>query len=108
MDLRVTSTDVAGARVISLSGIADLSTAPQLQDQLRRVEVDQERPRRIVVDIDGLISLDDVVLGLIVGAAARIRQSGSEFEIVCTNTALLNRLKTTRIDQIITVCSQIV
>jgi anti-anti-sigma factor len=102
MDLRVTSNQLHGAQVIALSGIADLSTAPQLQDQLRRAEVGGQSDR-ILVDLDGLISLDDVVLGLIVGAAARVRQAGGEFEIVCTNTAILDRLSATRIDRIITV-----
>ena len=106
MDLQLTTARVGEHVVISLAGIADLSTAPGLFDYLRRACGDH-RGDTLLVDIDGLVSLDDAALGLLLGAAARARQFGGELELVCTNERLAARLASTRFDRAVAVRTSI-
>ncbi len=107
MSLSTTTRQVGDAVVLSLDGIADLSTAPRLQDALRRV-VALHPGRRIVVDLDGPITIDDVALGLLLGAAATARAAGGELEVVATGPKLRERLTATRFDLAVAVRDSIV
>ncbi len=102
MDLRLTTTQVGDHIVVSLSGIADLSTIPTLHDSLRRVCLDHPG-QTLLIEVDGLIALDDAALGLLLGAAAHARQSGGDVELVCTDERLRQRLATTRFDRAVTI-----
>lgn len=102
MDLRLTTTTIGPHRVVALSGIADLSTAPTLHDCLRRA-CNEHPGETLLIELDGLVALDDAALGLLLGAAARARQAGGEVELVCTDERLRDRLATTRLDRAITV-----
>ncbi len=106
MDLSIVTTRVGGEIVLSLSGIADLSTIPSLQDRVKRALSDHPG-NTLVIDIDGLLALDDVALGLFLGAAAQARQAGGELAIVCSNDRLRRRLAMTRLDQLVTIRSVI-
>lgn len=97
----MTST-VGGAHVLVLDGTADLSAVPAVHAALARA-VAAAAGRTLVVDLDGTAVLDDAVLGLLVGAAARQRDTGGGLEIVCTGERLLERLARTRLDHILTV-----
>jgi glutathione S-transferase len=106
MDLSVATTRVGAEIVLSLTGIADLSTLPLLQDRLRRAFADHPG-NTIVVDLDGLLALDDTALGLFLGASAQARQAGGQLAIVCSNDRLRRRLSMTGLDQLVTVRSTI-
>ena len=97
----MTST-VGGAHVLALDGTADLAAAPTVHTALGRA-VATASGRTLVVDLDGTVLLDDAVLGLLVGAAARQRDTGGELVVVCTGERLLERLAHTRLDRILTV-----
>ena len=102
MDLELTTTAVGTHLVVALSGIADLSTAPLLHDQLRRTCTDHPG-ETIVLDLDGLVAIDDAALGLLLGAAARGRVAGGDLELVCTNGRIRSRLSSTRLDRCVNV-----
>lgn len=106
MDLQCTTSRVGDAVVLALGGYADLSTAPRLQSQLQ-LAVGEHRGERVVVDIDGLVALDDVALGLLLGAAARAREDGGELVLVGTNARIRQRLAATRVDRVVTVLGSI-
>jgi anti-anti-sigma factor len=106
MDLTIATTRVGREIVLSLSGIADLSTIPALQDRVQR-SVSDHPGNTLVIDVDGLLALDDTALGLFLGAAARARQAGGELVIVCSNDRLRRRLALTRLDQLVTIRSAI-
>lgn len=89
-----------------VEGSVDLSTVPQLQDSLSRL-VSESRGHTSVVDLDGVISLDDTALGILLGAAGRARSSGGELIVVCTSEKLRLRLTETRFDQAVHVRSTI-
>ena len=102
MSLRADVNEVAGRLVVSLTGSVDLSTVPTLQNTLGRVLV--EHPgETVAVDLDGVDALDDVGLGILLGAAGRARRSGGDVVIVCGNPALRERFTLTGLDRAITV-----
>lgn len=107
MDLQCTTRRVGDRLVVALGGMADLATAPRLQEQLRQA-VSVHPGDTVAVDLDGLIVLDDVALGLLLGAAARARELGGDLELVCTDARLRSRLFATRFDHVVTVRGSIV
>ena len=100
--LRAETTDVGGRAVVVLTGSVDLSTVPTLQNALSRVAV--ERPgESVVVDLDGVDTIDDVGLGILLGAAGRARRHGGDLVIVCTTARHRERFELTGFDRAITV-----
>ncbi len=93
---------VGDTPTIALGGLVDLGSVPFLQDVLTRAVLDHAG-ETIVVDLDGVVSFDDVALGLLLAAAGRARDLGGELEIVCTSDRLLARLASTRFDQAVTI-----
>jgi anti-sigma B factor antagonist len=97
------SLDLAAALpVLHLSGEVDLATLPQFHDALVHV-VDRQPGQRVAVDLDGVDSIDDAGLGLLLGAAGRARDRGGDLVLVCSGTRLRQRLRTTRLDLAVTV-----
>lgn len=102
MDLRI-STRISGDRhVVALDGLADLSTVPVLQSTLRR-EIGAAPGATIVVDVDGLLSLDDVALGVLLGAAATAREHGGDLEVVTTSPRWIERFRATRFEHAVAI-----
>ena len=102
MSLRVEVADVAGRPVVVLNGSLDLSTVPVLQNALTRVVVD--RPgATIAVDLDAVDALDDIGLGILLGAAGRARRGGGDIVIVCNVASLTERFAITGLDRAISV-----
>jgi anti-sigma B factor antagonist len=82
---------------ISLSGELDISTAPQLEDDLRRVEA--ERPECIVLDLRDLSFMDSTGLRLLIMADARAREEGRRLAIGRGNEMIQRVLHLTRLDE---------
>jgi anti-sigma B factor antagonist len=99
--------DVVGAvPVLSLTGSVDLATVAELRDLLVRFTA--EHPgERVAVDLDGVDSLDDVGLGVLLGAAGRTRQNGGDLTVVCADGQLRQRFTVTGLDRAITVASSL-
>ena len=93
---------VGDTPTIGLGGLVDLGSVPMLHDVLTRAVLDHPG-ETIVVDLDGVVSFDDIALGLLLAAAARARELGGELEIVCSSGRLLDRLESTRFDRAVTV-----
>lgn len=102
MELEATIARAGGVPVVALSGLLDLSTVPELRDVLVRVTTDHPGAT-IAVDLDGLEMLDDVGLGVLLGAAARARQAGGDL-VVVTNR-LRERFSATGFDRAVRVLS---
>jgi anti-anti-sigma factor len=102
VSLRAEINDVAGRAIVVLTGSVDLSTVPTLQNALARVVV--ERPgETVAVDLDGADTVDDVALGILLGAAGRARRNGGDIVIVCANEHLRDRFALTGLDRAVTV-----
>ena len=70
MSLEVTSSVVGGRPVIALAGTVDLATVPSLHNALTAAILDSPQST-IAVDLGGVESLDDVALGVLLGAAGQ-------------------------------------
>ncbi len=107
MDLRVSTRTIGDRHVIALDGVADLATVPRLQSELRR-RIKLLPGRTILLDVDGLTGLDDVALGVLLGAAATARELGGELEVVTNSDRWRERFAATRFEHAVTIRSSIV
>jgi anti-sigma B factor antagonist len=102
VDLRCRLTAVGAQPVIVIEGAIDLATLPTLRDELSRA-VYRHRGLTLLVDLDGVTVLDDIGLGVLLGAAGAARQSGGELEVVCSLPPLVSRFALTGLDRAIAV-----
>lgn len=61
---------------LALAGELDLAGAPQLERSLQTIE--QQGPRRVVIDLAGLSFIDSTGLRVLLQAQARLGEQGSE------------------------------
>jgi anti-sigma B factor antagonist len=106
MDLRARHDIVGGLAVVALSGSVDLGTVPQLTNALARLVADHGG-RRVAVDLDGVDVLDDIGLGVLLGAAGRARQAGGELVVVVADPRLRERFAATGFDRAIEVVDRL-
>ncbi len=102
MSLEVTSTVVGGRPVVAFAGIVDLATVPSLHNALTTAILDNPQST-IAVDLGGVDALDDVALGVLLGAAGRARRGGGDLVVVTTDDAMRRRLEVTGFDRAISV-----
>jgi len=94
MNLAATIDVIDDAVVVALTGEVDLATIPMLQDALTKALL-QHPDRLLVIDLDGVTVLDDVGLGVLLGAAGSARRSGVDVAVVCNNDRLRDRFDRT-------------
>lgn len=107
MNLRISTRTVGARRVVALDGLADLGTVPLLQSSLLR-EISHAEGETVVVDVDGLLALDDAALGVFLGAAATARERGGDLEVLTTSQRWLDRFRSTKFEDAVTVRDSIV
>jgi anti-sigma B factor antagonist len=93
----VTIEERDGAVHVALSGELDISTAQQLEDDLRRVEA--ERPELIVLDLRELAFMDSTGLRLLILADQRAKEEGRRLAIGRGNEMIQRVLHLTRLDE---------
>ena len=91
--------------VIGFVGELDLSTLPQLSDLLNKA-ISQSH-QHIALDLDGITVLDDAALGILLGAASRVRTNGGHMYVVCSNLKIVDYLQRTQLDRIIPVANSV-
>ena len=106
MELFGRISQIGGEHVLQLSGDIDLATLPQLHDHLVRAGA-LHLTTTLFVDIDGLLTLDDSGLGILLGAAGRFRERGADLVLVCNNERLRSRFALSGFDRAITVVDRI-
>ena len=106
MDLRARHDVVGSLPVVAFEGSVDLSTLPQVADALLRL-VSEHAGRRVAVDLDGVVVLDDTGLGVLLGAAGRARQAGGDVVIVVADERLRSRFATTGFDRAVDVVDRL-
>jgi anti-anti-sigma factor len=107
MDARCTTRPVGDAIVVALDGTLDVAALPLVHDTLRRA-VAEYPSDTIVVDLEGVVGLDDAVLGVMLGAAADLRTRGAELWVVCAREATRAVLVDRRLDRLVPVADSIV
>lgn len=106
MELVGRVTQVGDRDVLHLSGDVDLSTLPQLHDHLVRAGA-LHLTATLYVDIDGLLTLDDSGLGVLLGVAGRFRERGADLVVVCNNERLRSRFALSGFDRAVSVVERI-
>jgi anti-anti-sigma factor len=93
----VTIEEQEGAVRVALSGELDISTAQQLEDDLKRVEA--QRPELIVLDLRDLAFMDSTGLRLLILADQRAKEEGRRVAIGRGNEMIQRVLHLTRLDE---------
>jgi anti-sigma B factor antagonist len=88
---------------LSLVGELDLSTSPELIEQL--VDVVQARPAFLDLDLAQLSYADSVGFSVFVTAHFQCRDAGIELRFLNPNLFLMELLATTGLDQVLTIAS---
>jgi anti-sigma B factor antagonist len=79
---------VGETMTIAACGELDMSAAPAVRDALD--EAFEAGVRRVVLDLAGATFVDSTMIGTLIGAARRLRASGSCLQLHCTNRNILN------------------
>jgi anti-sigma B factor antagonist len=87
-----------GRHVIAVSGEADLFAAPELKQRL--VAVADGGSTQIVIDLSDATLLDSTALGVLIGAAKRLRALDGELAIVNSDEMIARTFEITGCDQI--------
>ena len=82
---------------VALAGELDISTAQQLEDDLKRVE--SERPELIVLDLRELSFMDSTGLRLLILADQRAKEDARRLAIGRGNEMIQRVLRLTRLDE---------
>ena len=84
--------------VMRVTGEIDMATAPRLRQHVQTVTA--RKPPGLVLDLDRVDFIDSTGLGVMVGAAKRMRMISGEFRIVCSQHHLNELFKLTRLDEV--------
>jgi anti-sigma B factor antagonist len=95
--LDLTTSDREGGAQIALTGELDIATAPQLEDEVRRLEA--EGCGLIVIDLRGLEFMDSSGLRALLAADTRSRERGARVVIVRGDERIQRVLRITRLDE---------
>jgi anti-anti-sigma factor len=106
VDLNARLDRIGGRAVLGLTGEIDLASIPRLQDALTRA-VSAHPGDALHVDLDGVHACDDCGLGVILGAAGRLRAAGGDLVVVCSAGSLRDRLTATGFDRAVSVVSSL-
>lgn len=93
MDLSLSTSERAGATVVTVTGEIDVYTAPRLRDRL--TELVDGGAYRLVVDLEGVDFLDSTGLGVLVGGLKKVRTHDGSLSLVCTNERILKIFRIT-------------
>jgi anti-sigma B factor antagonist len=91
----------SGRHVIAVRGEVDLFTAPELKRRL--VEVADSGSTRMVIDLSETTLVDSTALGVLIGAAKRLRALDGELAIVNRDEIIASTFEITGLDQIFTI-----
>ena len=103
--LRCTVRDVEETWVVDVSGSVDLATVATLRDHVLEV-ISTHAGATIVIDLDEVVSLDDVGLGVLLGLAGRAREMGGDLRLVSSPGRVRDRLAITGADRAVDVASR--
>ena len=105
MNLSSHATLIDDIYVVGFTGELDMSTLPKLSDLLNKAI--NANHVQLALDLDGITVLDDAALGILLGAASRIRINGGYMYVVCSNPKISDYLKRTQLDLIIPLATSV-
>lgn len=84
--------------VMRVTGEIDMATAPRLRQHVQTVTA--RKPAGLVLDLDRVDFIDSTGLGVMVGAAKRMRMIDGGFRIVCSQPHLNSLFEITRLNEV--------
>jgi anti-sigma B factor antagonist len=87
-----------GVYVIALSGEVDLYTAPEFKQQL--LEVIGKGGKQVVVDFTDTTFIDSTTLGVLVGGVKRLRPTGGQLSLVCSDRNITKIFEITGLNKV--------
>jgi anti-sigma B factor antagonist len=84
--------------VMRVTGEIDMATAPRLRQHVQTVTA--RKPAGLVLDLDRVDFIDSTGLGVMVGAAKRMRMIDGGFRIVCSQKHLNSLFEITRLNEV--------
>jgi len=87
-----------GIATVSVSGEADIYTAPELKDAL--VTAVDGGATEVLVDLSDATFIDSTTLGVLIGTVRRLRPRGGTMAIVCRDRNICRIFEITRLDQV--------
>jgi anti-anti-sigma factor len=82
---------------VTLRGELDISSAPRLEEDLRRIEA--EGPPLLILDLAKLDFMDSTGLRLLIAADSRAREAGRRLVVGQGNEMVQRVLRLTRLDE---------
>lgn len=100
VDFSVRTAELDGkAFVVSLSGEADLHTAPKLKQVLDGVV--EHGGKSVVVDLADVSFIDSTTLGVLFGTQSQLVDQGGQLVIVASDRRVLRTLEITGVDRML-------
>lgn len=99
MGLWPTRTLDSGVVVIRPEGRLNMSVAPDLRDQLRRLV--ESGNTKVVVDLSGVEAIDSSGLGALISGLKSARQDGGDLRIAGAGVQVTSVLELTNLDRIL-------
>jgi anti-sigma B factor antagonist len=98
MNFDIKTEQAGDAHVISLSGEVDLYTAPEFKQQL--LEVIGQGAKHVVVDLSDTTFIDSTTLGVLVGGVKRLRPTGGQLSLVCSDRNITKIFEITGLNKV--------
>jgi anti-sigma B factor antagonist len=98
LDFRVASSRLGNTAVVAISGELDMHTAERVASKLR--EAVAEDGCSVVVDLLETSLVDSVGIGVLAGAARRVRSTGGTFVVAADDPRFLRILRITGLDRL--------
>ena len=99
-DFSISETASRGIPILSISGEADVVTAPQIRDALFAIV---ERSPTVVVDLSELSFVDSTALGVLVSGVKRLRNAGGDLRLVVTQPRITKVFEITGLTKVFSI-----
>jgi anti-sigma B factor antagonist len=85
-------------RVFAPEGAIDLHVSPELRASLREI-IDDEKPKRLVVDLSHVPYIDSSGIAVLIGAMQSLEHEGGTFALAGPREAVMMIFESARLDQ---------
>ena len=105
MEFSVTVAPHGRWEVLTVTGEIDMATAPRFRQRLLGVITGGSQ--NVVIDLSGVDFIDSTGLGVLMGAAKRVRSAGGDIRLVMVGSRLAELIELTRLDRVLDVFDSI-
>jgi len=84
--------------IFTPQGAIDLHVSPELRASLRTI-IDEEKPKRLVVDLSGVPFIDSSGIAVLIGAMQSLEHEGGRFLLAGAQEGVRTILESARLDQ---------